>query len=159
MLSWWDVTGCNNFASWTLIIAQNMQETFILFYFTFYFILAGLNYMPSVLWRCWLGGKKGIQPVKNWVVGCWRGCLSVLRCIWLSWCHCHSLSLASVKSRMVFTFLVPAHPSSPGQRAVKRACVWTTDIKKILKKSIYFTFMFFYVKWVDGFTLTGCWGH
>ena len=25
---------------------------------------------------------------------------------------------------MVFTFLVPAHPGSPGQRAVKRVCVW-----------------------------------
>jgi len=23
-----------------------------------------------------------------------------------------------------FTFLVPAHPGSPGQRAVKRVCVW-----------------------------------
>ena len=22
-------------------------------------------YMPSVLWRCWLGGRKGIQPVKK----------------------------------------------------------------------------------------------
>ena len=30
---------------------------------------------PSVLWCSWLGGRKGIQPVKNWVVGCWRGCL------------------------------------------------------------------------------------
>ena len=29
----------------------------------------------SVLWRCWLGGRKDIRPVKNWVVGCWRGCL------------------------------------------------------------------------------------
>jgi len=33
-------------------------------------------------------------------------------CIWASWCHCHSLSLASVKSRLV---LVPAHPGNPGQ--------------------------------------------
>jgi len=29
---------------------------------------------PSVLWHCWLGGRKGIRPVKNWVVGCWGGC-------------------------------------------------------------------------------------
>ena len=36
--------------------------------------------MPSVLWRCWLGGRKGIWPVKNWVVGCWRGYLSGARC-------------------------------------------------------------------------------
>ena len=27
--------------------------------------------LPSVLWRCWLGSRKGIQPVKNWVVGWW----------------------------------------------------------------------------------------
>ena len=62
--------------------------------------------LPSVLWHCWLGGRKGIQPVKNWVVGFWHGYLSAARCrrIWPSWCHCHSLSLASVKSRLVLPF-------------------------------------------------------
>jgi len=25
-----------------------------------------------VLWRCWLGGRKGVRPVKNWVVGFWH---------------------------------------------------------------------------------------
>ena len=43
----------------------------------------------------------------GWVVGCWRGYLSgseVQTCIWPSWCHCHSLSLASVKSRLVLPF-------------------------------------------------------
>ena len=34
--------------------------------------------VSSVLWRCWLGGRKGMRPVKNWVVGCWRGYLSGL---------------------------------------------------------------------------------
>ena len=44
------------------------------------------------------------QPV-YWVVGCWRSDLSGVRCcIWPSWCHCHSLSLASVKSRLVLPF-------------------------------------------------------
>jgi len=61
-----------------------------------------------VLWRCWLGGRKGIRPVKNWVVGCWHGCYlsgsEVQTCTWPSWCHCHSLSLASVKSRLVLPF-------------------------------------------------------
>jgi len=28
----------------------------------------------------------------------------VQTCIWPSWCHCHSLSLASVKSRLVLPF-------------------------------------------------------
>jgi len=36
--------------------------------------------VPSVLWRCWLGGRKGIRPVKNCVVGCWHGHLSGARC-------------------------------------------------------------------------------
>ena len=36
--------------------------------------------VPSVLWHCWFGGRKGIRPVKNRVVGYWHGCLSGLRC-------------------------------------------------------------------------------
>ena len=31
--------------------------------------------MPSVLWRCWLGIRKGIWPVKIWLMRCWRGYL------------------------------------------------------------------------------------
>jgi len=118
--------------------------------------------MPSVLWHCWLGGRKGIQPVKK-SGGCWRGYLSGARCrllygpadatarklnkedamdrckwrkvikevcwpgwVWTGecffwyrptlvvpdkrplngccWCYCHSLSLVSVKSRLVLPF-------------------------------------------------------
>jgi len=40
-------------------------------------------------------------------------------CIWPSWCHCHSQSLAPINPDWFylpgFTFLVPAHPGSPGQ--------------------------------------------
>ena len=36
--------------------------------------------LPSVLWCCWLGSRKGIWPVKNWVLGCWRDYLSGARC-------------------------------------------------------------------------------
>ena len=80
--------------------------------------------VPSVLWRCWLGGRKRIRPVKNWVVGCWRGYLSgaVQTCISSSWCHCHSLSLASVKSRLVLPFWYRLTRVSR-KRAVKRMCV------------------------------------
>ena len=28
-------------------------------------VLVWLSVLPSVLWRCWLGGRKGIWPVKN----------------------------------------------------------------------------------------------
>jgi len=62
--------------------------------------------MPSVLWRCWLGGRKGIRPVKN-LSGGVLALLSVRSemqtCMWPSWCHCHWLSLASVKSRLVLS--------------------------------------------------------
>ena len=53
-----------------------------------------------------LGGRKGIQPVKNGVVGRGHGYLwsEMQTCIWPNWCHCHSLSLASVKSTLVLPF-------------------------------------------------------
>ena len=63
--------------------------------------------LPSVLWRCWLGGRKGIRPVKklSGEVLAWLSVWSkVQTCIRPSWCHCHSLSLASVKSRLVLPF-------------------------------------------------------
>ena len=38
--------------------------------------------LPSVLWHCWLGVRKSIRPVKNWVVRCWHGYLSRVSCKW-----------------------------------------------------------------------------
>ena len=63
--------------------------------------------LPSVLWRCWLGGRKGIRPVKIMSGGvlAWLSVWSEMQtCKWPSWYHCHSLSLASVKSRLVLPF-------------------------------------------------------
>ena len=60
-----------------------------------------------MLWCCWLGGRKGIRPVKNLSDGvlAWSSVWSKMQtCIRPSWCHCHSLSLASVKSRLVLPF-------------------------------------------------------
>ena len=82
--------------------------------------------MLSVLWRCWFGGRKGIRPVKNLSGGvlAWLSLWSeVQTCIWPSWCHCHSLSLASVKSRLVLPFWYGLTWVVPGQRAVKWVCV------------------------------------
>ena len=61
-------------------------------------------YMPSVLWHCWLDGRKSIRPVKKLSGGvlAWLSVWSeVQTCIWPSGFHCHSLSFASVKSRLV----------------------------------------------------------
>jgi len=66
--------------------------------------------VPSVLWRCWLGGRKGIRPVKNWVVGCWRGCLG-----WGADLHiAQQMALPLTISCFSKSFLVPAHPGGPG---------------------------------------------
>jgi len=36
------------------------------------------------------------------------------------------------KIQIAFTFLVPAHPDSPGKGAVKRVCVWTVMVSASL---------------------------
>jgi len=77
----------------------------------------------SVLWRCWLGSRKGIWRVKNWVVGCWHSYLSEARCRH-AWLLPLPLTVSCfTKIQIGFTFLVPAYPGSPRQRAVKRVCV------------------------------------
>jgi len=39
-----------------------------------------LQYLPTVLWHCWLGVRKSIRPVKIEYMRCWCGYLSVARC-------------------------------------------------------------------------------
>ena len=95
-----------------------------------YFYLRHFNIvylLPSVLWDCWLGGRKGTRPVKILSGGvlAWLSVWSeVQTCIRPSWCHCHSRSVSCFsKIQIGFTFLVQADPGSPGKRAIKRVCV------------------------------------
>ena len=82
--------------------------------------------LPSVLWRCWLGGRKGIRPVKNFE-WCSTGVVICLeRDADLHMAQLKPLPLTVScfsKIQIGFTFLVPAHPGSPGHRAVKWVCV------------------------------------
>ena len=84
-----------------------------------------LDIKPSVLWRCWLGGRKGIRPVKK---TCWWGTGMVIcleRGADLHMAQLMSLPLTVFcfsKIQIGFTFLVPAHPGSPGKRALN-GCV------------------------------------
>ena len=64
-----------------------------------------LSLLPSVYWRCWLGGRKGIRPVKNWVAGvaCLLAAIHLLLTYLLPpknlrgalYCHCHSVTHAA----------------------------------------------------------------
>jgi len=78
--------------------------------------------VPSVLWHCWLGGRKGIRPVKTE----WWGAGMVV-CLKRG-ADLHTAQLMPLpltvscfsKIRIGFTFLVLG---SPGKRAVKQVCV------------------------------------
>jgi len=70
-------------------------------------VVVVLYELPSVLWHCWLGGMKGIRPVKKWVVGCWRGCLGWGADLHIAQQMPLPLTIScSSKSRLVLTFLV-----------------------------------------------------
>ena len=80
--------------------------------------------VPSVLWRCWLGDRKSIWPVKIWndEVLAWSSVWSKVQMnyIWSSWCHCHPIISASAKSRSVYT----GQPKLPGKKIV---CVCNSE--------------------------------
>ena len=92
------------------------------------------SFITSVLWRCWLGGRKGFRPVKTewWGAG-------VVVCLERG-ADLHTAQLMPLpltvscfsKVQIGFTFLVPAHPGSPGQRAVKRVCVLSYNYLKFI---------------------------
>ena len=76
--------------------------------------------------KCWLGDRKGIRPVKTLSGGvlAWLSVWSeVQTCIWPSWCHCHSLSLAPVKSRLVLPFWYWLTRVVP-EKGPLNVCVW-----------------------------------
>ena len=80
--------------------------------------------LPSVLWRCWLGGRKGIRPVKTerWGAGMVI-CLERGADLHMTQLMPLPLTVSCFSEIQIsFTFLVPRYPGSPGQRAVKR-CV------------------------------------
>jgi len=91
----------------------------------FFYYSIPMWFVHSVLWRCWLGGRKGIRPVKTewWGAG-------VVICMQRG-ADLHMAQLMPLpltvscfsKIQIGFTFLVPAHLGSPGKRAVKRVYV------------------------------------
>jgi len=88
-----------------------------------YHAQASTRILPSVLWRRWLGGRMGIQPVKTewWGIGV---AFRLRRGADLHMAQLMPLPLTiscSSKSTLVLPFwYILAHLGSPGQRAVKR---------------------------------------
>jgi len=64
-------------------------------------------FLTSVLCHCWLGSRKGVQPVKTewWgtgVVICLEWGANI--CVWSSWCHCHPIISCSSKIQNCLPF-------------------------------------------------------
>ena len=84
------------------------------------------QWLPSVVWRCWLGGRKGIRPVKNmewWgagVVVCLEQGANDLHMVQLMPLPPHHLLLQ--QNPEWFILLVPTHPGCPGKRPLN-VCV------------------------------------
>jgi len=104
----------------------------------------------SVLWHCWLGGRKGIRPVKILSDGVlvWLSVWGEVQiCVWPSWCHCH-LSLASVKSRLVLPFWYQLTWVVPDkiQRAVN-SCSSSHSIIAVsdVIRSLFFCYFYYHV--------------
>ena len=63
--------------------------------------------------------------ILNWVVGCWHGYQYRARCSLAAQLMPLPLTVSCFSEVQIgFTFLVLAHPDSPGKRAVKRLCVY-----------------------------------
>ena len=74
-----------------------------------------------------LGGRKGTRPVKKLSGGvlAWLSVRSeVQTCIWSADATATHCLLLQYNPDWFYTFLVPAHPGSPGKGAIKRVCVW-----------------------------------
>jgi len=91
----------------------------------------------------WQEGHPACKKVSGGVLAWLSVWGKVHICVYPSWYYCHSLSLASVKSRLV---LVLAHLGNPrqSQRAVKRMCVCMYVIKKLVVSKCRM------VSWIQG---------
>ena len=106
--------------------------------------------LPSVLWSCRLGGRKGIQPVKTWVVGYWHGYLSGARCRRGDW-KCETWKYGTVKNAGVENARHEfAAPDCRGGKCETWKCgtklqgwkmreklVWKAKVRKSVSKLLY----------------------
>ena len=81
------------FSSWAVSISNFLIECVLRCAFSALTLLFG-----------WQEGHPTCENLSGGVLAWLSVWIEVQTCIWPSWCHCHSLSLASVKSRWVLPF-------------------------------------------------------
>jgi len=90
-----------------LFAAQKLQHTVTflttaLHKYTFIFTTRGFSALTLLVGR--QEGHPACKKLSGGVLAWLSAWSEVQTCIWSSWCHCNSLSLASVKSRLVLPF-------------------------------------------------------
>ena len=94
--------------------------------------------MPSVLWCCWLGSRKGIRPVKTewWGTGIVI-CLERGADLHIAQLMPLPLTVSCFsKIQIGFTFLVSAYLGSPGQGPLN-GCVRVCDLFSCIAASLF----------------------
>ena len=118
--------------------------------------------VPSVLWRCWLGGRKGIRPVKNWVVWCWHGFPSGARCR-LAYCMAQLMPLPLAvscfsKIQIGLIFLVLAYLGSPGKGPLNGCvCVCVRACVRVVYMMCAFSALTLLAGWQEGYPACKNW--
>ena len=105
----------NSFSAWLHLITITSLETLLTLHSSdnhsaTMYLTSFSGHVPSVLWRCCLRIRNSIRRVKNWVMTCWCGYLSGVRCRLFAYGPADATasqapsSLASFKSRLVLPF-------------------------------------------------------
>jgi len=106
---------------------------------------------------CAAGRASGCKKLSGGILA-WLSVWGMVHiCILPSWCHCHSLSLALVNPDwfyvLGFTFLLPAHPDSPGQSPEGHKTVVVVlstlflDFWSMLFVKVYYSLSLSILKW------------
>ena len=87
---------------------------------------------PSVLWHCWFGDRKGIRPVKSWMLVCWWW--------WSDWSFecliAPVVTITSILSSSIiqnWDIVISANPGPPEKMAVKmeRHSIWEMRLPQL----------------------------
>jgi len=86
-------------SNWPITVYKSDNLINFVGYYAFYYAFIAVTLLVG-----WQEGHPACKKLSGGVLA-WLSVWSEMQtCIWPSWCHCHSLSLASVKSRLVLPF-------------------------------------------------------
>ena len=102
-----------------------------LFWFCFFMFIIWCAYVALSALALLVGRQEGHPACKKLSGGvqAWLSVWSEVQiCIWTSWCHCHSLSLASVKTTLVLPFWYRLTQVVPDNELLN-GCVCVSDVQ------------------------------